>query len=101
MFNDLSRLDSGNTLIEGIFEKSQSNQKIPTYNLKINEDKPGKLELVVNTDSSRWLIINDTYYPGWKAFVDEKGNNPVKEFIRLSKEKTLKLKEKMGIIRKL
>lgn len=33
---------------------------------------PNKIEILVNAKTDSLLFLSDTYYPGWKAFVDEK-----------------------------
>lgn len=33
--------------------------------------EPQRVEIHVNTDRERFLVLSDTYYPGWKAFVDD------------------------------
>ena len=36
----------------------------------IIEDLPEKIVLEVNSESDGMLVLLDTFYPGWKAFVD-------------------------------
>lgn len=38
--------------------------------VRILLDTPNKVELEVNADESAWLVLTDTYYPGWHASVD-------------------------------
>lgn len=40
--------------------------------LNIVSYTPNKITLTVKTDSQKLLFLSDTYYPGWKAFVDGK-----------------------------
>jgi len=46
--------------------------KLENKNAKIIEDKGSTLSLLVNIDQNAILVISDNYYPGWKAFIDNK-----------------------------
>ena len=40
--------------------------------VNITRYEPGKIYLSVKNTSSGWLLLTETYYPGWKAFVNGK-----------------------------
>lgn len=42
------------------------------YNVNIMQYLDNQVYLDVHTDKAGFLVISDTYYPGWKVFVDEK-----------------------------
>lgn len=53
------------------------NENLPETNLSENkveivDYQSGKVELKTSAIQRGFLVLTDTYYPGWKAFVDEK-----------------------------
>ena len=53
------------------------NENLPETNLSENkveivDYQSGKVELKTSAIQKSFLVLTDTYYPGWKAFVDEK-----------------------------
>lgn len=40
------------------------------YSINWNEDNDKEIKLTVNTASNGILLLSDSYYPGWKAYVD-------------------------------
>jgi len=44
--------------------------------VQILEDNPGRIVLDVQAERPGWLLLSDTWYPGWKATVDGE-NRPV------------------------
>lgn len=40
--------------------------------IKVIKDKDNELSLEVKIDNDGFLIVNDSYFPGWKAYFDEK-----------------------------
>ena len=43
----------------------------------ISAEQPGILEIMVTTVQSRWLLLLDSYYPGWTASIDNKSSQIV------------------------
>jgi hypothetical protein len=60
------------TVILEDIQASQQTACNPTYSgqTQIYEDTPNQLIADVNSPSEGWLVIEDTWYPGWKAWVD-------------------------------
>ena len=44
----------------------------PSSAVHITEYKPNTITLEVATKTPQWLLLTDSYYPGWHAFVDGK-----------------------------
>jgi uncharacterized membrane protein YfhO len=36
----------------------------------LEEEQPGSLVFRVRSEQTGWLLLSDTWYPGWRAFVD-------------------------------
>jgi hypothetical protein len=43
----------------------------PEDRVKLIDYTPERIELATNTKSAGWLVLMDTYYPGWQAWIDE------------------------------
>ncbi|NIT57847.1 MAG: YfhO family protein, partial [Aliifodinibius sp.] len=46
-------------------------QADPEDRVTIIDYTPEQIELATNTKSAGWLVLMDTYYPGWQAWIDE------------------------------
>lgn len=63
-----------------IFEKTSNPIKLSNYKpqvcksnqVRIDTYQPNKIVIRTKTNASGFLFLGDTYYPGWKAFVDGK-----------------------------
>lgn len=53
-----------------IFSKTKVKNTKLQSNIEWIEDKDTEIKLIVNTTSSGLLVLADTYYPGWNAYVD-------------------------------
>lgn len=42
-----------------------------TNEVTFTRQDPGRLEIDVNTRGAGWLIVNDTWYPNWRAWIDD------------------------------
>jgi len=40
--------------------------------VKIAQYEPQKIEIITRTDKPQMLFLSDNYYPGWKAYIDNK-----------------------------
>jgi hypothetical protein len=47
------------------------NQKDPSDMVEIVEYSPNRIELRANLASDAWVVLTDTFYPGWKAMIDD------------------------------
>jgi len=44
------------------------------YNVRIVRYHPNQVEIETQTEQAGFLVLSDTYYPGWRAFVDGQPN---------------------------
>ena len=51
---------------EGSTQSSYASEE-PAPEVHIEENVPGRLVLSVNTKAPGWLVVTDTWYPGWRA----------------------------------
>jgi len=49
-----------------------SGQEVTGDSVQITKYLPSRVEINLKTASSGLLILSDTYYPGWKAYIDNK-----------------------------
>jgi hypothetical protein len=79
-----SNFDPNKTiLIEG---KSVTQNVDPTNSLNQNKDAkvqitnylPNRIELSVESAKASFLLLNETYYPGWRAYVDDQETEVLK-----------------------
>ena len=73
-----------NTFFAGDFEVSKTilleerpagfkgDEKSKLSNVKLISYLPNEINIDVNADTDKFLFLSDTYYPGWKAYVDDK-----------------------------
>ncbi|MGB9606910.1 MAG: hypothetical protein ACPL7E_00080 [bacterium] len=61
------------TIGRAIIENGEElNNGMPRYSIKVLEDRSGSLMVKVKTDRKSYLVITETFYPGWKGFIDGK-----------------------------
>lgn len=68
-------LDSGfnpwlQVLVESAGQSESKDGTILSSNVTINEDLGDRLILKVDSNKKGWLYLSDTYYQGWKAYID-------------------------------
>jgi len=59
-------------LLEGVTGMANPGQGLPADPARINEYKNEKVEVEADARQPGWLMLLDSYYPGWKAEVDGK-----------------------------
>lgn len=48
------------------------NKSSPDSSISITSYEPQKVEIITKTNKPQMLFLSDNYYPGWKAYVDNK-----------------------------
>jgi hypothetical protein len=66
------RADPQSTLILLSESKPFSRNKVIESDVRFEEYKPDRVVLTYNADGDGFLYLSDSYYPGWRAYVDEK-----------------------------
>ncbi len=65
------KLKDRKTEKQGSKEEIEINDKTnKTYATYIEKDDQDNMEIKVGAENDGFLVLNDTYYPGWKAWVD-------------------------------
>lgn len=71
-----------NPLQEVIINEERNNslarneqQKVLSFRAEIIDNSPRRITIKTETSAIGWLVLTDTYYPGWRAFIN---NVPVK-----------------------
>lgn len=57
----------GNEVIESVAQKGKIRKEV-----KIVDNKNNRIKLIAETSGKTLLVLTDTYYPGWKVFVNGK-----------------------------
>ncbi len=50
------------------------------YEFEVTSDLPNSIKIMINTSSDGWMLLSDTWYPGWKATVDGVDTNVYRGF---------------------
>lgn len=67
----LKALNFLSSKIEVIVEKGKKlHLGIPKYEVHLLEERSGLFKIKVTSDREAYLILTETFFPGWKAFVD-------------------------------
>ena len=74
----LSKLDIRKTALVETDKRLPKNDKKLEYKATISGYKPQKVEISVDTNKEALLVLADTYYPGWKVFVDGQEQKVIK-----------------------
>jgi hypothetical protein len=57
-------------ILEGAGDSSSS-AVVGNAEISLNPD-PNEVQIRVSTDAQAWLVLSDIWYPGWRAFVDDR-----------------------------
>lgn len=70
---------SKSVILEEDADDFKSNgEKLPSSKVSIEKYEPNSLSILIDNPKEGFLVLLDCYYPGWKAFVDDK---PAKVFV--------------------
>jgi hypothetical protein len=62
-----------NVIVEGVNVQPQLPcSKNPNTDVKIINQNDDSILMDVNSSQSGWLVLSDVWYPGWKAYLDQK-----------------------------
>lgn len=61
-------------ILEDEFSLRQENENLilPDTQVHIEKYEPGLVLVDISANQNGWLVLSDSHYPGWKAFVDNK-----------------------------
>lgn len=59
--------DTKMVIIEG---KESLHNGVPKYQIHTIEERTGFIKLKITTDRSAYLVVLETFFPGWQAFID-------------------------------
>ncbi len=74
----LSKLDIRKTALVETDKLLQKTDKKLEYRVSISDYKPQKVEISVDANKEALLVLGDTYYPGWRVFVDGQEQKVIK-----------------------
>ena len=72
-------IDIRKTIILDKKPKSSLVNKTGKYTIKINKYEPNKISISTNISAPGYLVLSETWYPGWKVFV----NGQQKELLKV------------------
>jgi len=72
--NQVNAIKNLDIRTEALVEKplKLNSKRILKYRAKVTSHKPQEVKISVNSNKKALLVLADTYYPGWKAYVDGK-----------------------------
>jgi uncharacterized membrane protein YfhO len=59
-------------VLESSVDIQESAEGVPASWILHEGVSPNLVEIDVETEAGRWLVLSDQWYPGWKAFIDDK-----------------------------
>ena len=52
-------------------EQCEGISTLDHFNFKIIEETPARIVIEVSTPQNGWVMLSDTWYPGWQAYLDD------------------------------
>jgi len=71
LFNQAAQTENPQPVILENTAPEPNNCSITLYETRIIDEQSDKLTIQVTTPEEGWLVLSDTWYPGWHAWIDD------------------------------